>query len=541
METYKSMTQATMNYDLVIVGAGPAGLSAAIRYAQLCKNTNKQLSVCILEKGAEVGAHILSGAVFDTRALDELLPDWQSLDAPLHTPASEDRFQLLTSRHAFTLPTPPQMKNHGHYVISLGLLCRWLGKQAEELGVEIYPGFPGTSVVFNDKNEVIGVKTGEMGIDKTGAHKPNYQPGMTLLCKQLLLAEGCRGSLTQQLIHHYDLNKNKSPQTYGIGIKEIWEIPQAKHVPGKVVHTVGWPLDPQTYGGSFIYHWGNNLVSIGLVVGLDYQNPYLDPYEEFQRLKQHPHIRPLLEGGQCIGYGARALNEGGWQSLPTLNFPGGMLLGDAAGFLNVPQIKGSHNAMKSGMLAADALFEGAPQSYPDKINQSWVAKELIQARNIRPAFHYGLWAGLAYAAVDTYLLRGKAPWTLSNHADNLSLKPAKCFKPIVYPKHDGIISFDKLTSVARTNVFHEENQPCHLRLNNPNLALSVNLALYDGPETRYCPASVYEYIDDKQGHKQLHINAQNCIHCKTCDIKDPTQNIVWAPPEGGGGPNYSEM
>lgn len=535
------MTQATMNYDLVIVGAGPAGLSAAIRYAQLCKNTNKEVSVCILEKGAEVGAHILSGAVFDPRALDELFPDWRTLDTPVQTPATQDEFLLLTAQHALRLPTPPQMKNHGHYVISLGLVCRWLAKQAEDLGIEIYPGFPGAKIIFNEKNEVIGVETPEMGKDKSGEHKTNYQAGMKLYAKQLLLAEGCRGSLTQQLIHHYDLNKTSSPQTYGIGIKEIWEISKDKHIPGKVVHTVGWPLDSRTYGGSFIYHWGNNLISIGLILGLDYQNPYLDPYEEFQRLKHHPRIQPLLEGGQCISYGARALNEGGWQSLPTLTFPGGMLIGDAAGFLNVPQIKGSHNAMKSGMLAAESIFEQNPQSYTQKIQESFVAKELIQARNIRPAFKYGLWAGLTYAAIDTYLLRGNAPWTFSNHADNLCLKPARNYTPIDYPKHDGMFSFDKLTSVSRTNVFHEENQPCHLVLKNPSIMISVNLDIYNGPETRYCPAAVYEYVDNPQGQKQLQINAQNCIHCKTCDIKDPTQNIEWTPPEGGGGPNYSEM
>lgn len=535
------MTQATMNYDIVIVGAGPAGLSAAIRYAQLCKNSNKQISVCILEKGAEVGAQILSGAVFNPIALNELLPDWAQRGAPLNTAATQDEFLILTESRSLRLPTPPQMKNHGHYIISLGLLCKWLGKIAEDLGIEIYPGFPGTALLFDEHNKVIGVETGEMGKDKSGQHKATYQQGMKLYAKHLLLAEGCRGSLTQKIIAHYALDQNKNPQTYGLGLKEIWEIKAEKHIPGKVVHTINWPLDHRTYGGGFIYHWGNNLISIGFVVGLDYQNPYLDPYEIFQQFKQHPTIRSLLEGGRCISYGARALNEGGWQSLPKLTFPGGMLLGCAAGFLNVPQIKGSHNAMKSGMLAAEAIFEDAPEYYPEKINQSFIAKNLIAARNIRPAFKYGLWAGLAYAAVDTYLLQGKAPWTFSNHADYTCLKPAADYTPILYPKHDGVISFDKLTSVARTNVYHEENQPCHLILKDPSLALTVNWAIYAGPESRYCPAGVYEYLDSPEGHKQLQINAQNCIHCKTCDIKDPKQNITWAPPEGGGGPNYSEM
>lgn len=539
----------SMTYDVVIVGAGPAGLAAAIRYAQLCREANQQPKICVLEKGSEVGAHIISGAVFEPRALNELIPDWQNQGAPIQTPVTEDHFLLLTQKKAFTLPTPPQMKNHGNYIISLGLLCRWLATIAESLGVEIYPGFAATELLTNDHNEVIGIATGDLGRDKNGESKANFQPGMQLLAKQTLFAEGCRGSLSQQLIKRFNLAQKSQVQTYGIGIKEIWEVQPQKHQAGKVTHTVGWPLDPKTYGGSFIYHWGSNLVSIGLVIGLDYENPYLNPYEEFQRFKHHPAIEPLLEGGQCLSYGARAINEGGWQSIPKLTFPGGMLIGCSAGFLNVPKIKGSHTAIKSGMLAAETIFENFKKQsnekeltqYSEKINKSWIKPELYRARNIRPAFHKGLWHGLTYAAIDTYVFRGLAPWTFSQHADNLCLNRAKYYKPINYPKPDGKISFDKMTSVARTNVFHEENQPVHLILKNPTAAITINWQQYAGPEQRYCPAGVYEFIDDEAGKKKLQINAQNCIHCKTCDIKDPTQNITWVPPEGGGGPNYSNM
>ncbi|MBI2792647.1 MAG: electron transfer flavoprotein-ubiquinone oxidoreductase [Gammaproteobacteria bacterium] len=543
------MAQESMDYDLVIVGAGPAGLAAAIRYAQLCREANQQPRVCVLEKGAEVGAHIISGAVFEPRALNELLPDWQEQGAPLITKASEDHFLLLTEKKAYTLPTPPLMKNHGNYIISLGLLCRFLALQAENLGVEIYPGFAATDVITNDQNEVIGVKTGDMGRDKNGEPKKNFQAGMHILAKQTVLAEGCRGSLSQLLIKKYDLAKKSNPQTYGLGIKEIWEVKPEKHKPGTVIHTIGWPLDRKTYGGSFIYHWGDNLVSIGLVIGLDYENPYLNPYEEFQRFKHHSFIKPLLSDGQCTSYGARAINEGGWQSLPKLTFPGGMLIGDSAGFLNVPKIKGSHTAIKSGMLAAETVFAALTHEnpakelieYKNKINQSWIKQELYPVRNIRPAFRGGLWQGLTYAALDTYVFRGHTPWTFSNHADNTALRRAMYYKPIAYPKPDGKISFDKMTSVSRTNVFHEENQIVHLQLKKPQLAITINWQQYAGPEQRYCPAGVYEFIDDEAGKKKLQINAQNCIHCKTCDIKDPTQNITWVPPEGGGGPNYSNM
>lgn len=543
------MAQESMEYDLVIVGAGPAGLAAAIRYAQLCREANKQPRVCVLEKGAEVGAHIISGAVFEPRALNELIPDWQNQGAPLSTPATQDQFLFLTEHKSYTLPTPLPMKNHGNYIISLGLLCRWLAEQAENLGVEIYPGFAATEVITNDQNEIIGVKTGDMGRDKDGEPKRNFQAGMHIFAKQTLLAEGCRGSLSQLIINKYDLAKKSSPQTYALGIKEIWEVKPEKHKPGAVIHTIGWPLDRKTYGGSFIYHWGENLVSIGLVIGLDYENPYLNPYEEFQRFKHHAFIKPLLIDGQCLSYGARAINEGGWQSLPKLTFPGGMLIGDSAGFLNVPKIKGSHTAIKSGMLAAETVFTALTQDnpakelsdYKNKINQSWIKKELYPVRNIRPAFHGGLWTGLAYAALDTYVFRGHTPWTFSNHADNTALRRAMYYKPFAYPKPDGKISFDKMTSVSRTNVFHEENQIVHLQLKKPQLAITINWQQYAGPEQRYCPAGVYEFIDDEAGKKKLQINAQNCIHCKTCDIKDPTQNITWVPPEGGGGPNYNNM
>lgn len=537
-----------LEYDVVVVGAGPAGLAAAIRYAQLCKEANIQPKICVLEKGAEVGAHILSGAAFNTRALDELLPEWAKDGAPVKTRATCDKFYLLTPQKAWRLPVPPQMKNSGNYIISLGLLCRWLAQQAEQLGVEIYPGFAASEILFNEHAQVIGIKTGDMGRDKLGQPKANFQAGMQILAKQTLFAEGCRGSLSQQLIHKFALSQNRQPQTYGLGIKELWQIDPKQHQPGTILHTIGWPLDQKTYGGTFVYHWGENLLSIGLVVGLDYENPYLSPYEEFQRFKQHPLIRPLLMGGQCLNYGARALNEGGWQSLPKLTFPGGMLIGCSAGFLNVPQIKGSHNAMKSGMLAAETVFQAFQSQsfltelshYQQAINNSWLKKDLYMARNIRPAFRWGLWAGLAYSAIDTYLFFNRAPWTFSHHADHQALKKASHFQPINYPKHDGVISFDKMTSVARSGVFHEEDQPIHLKLRDPQVAININWIQYAGPEQRYCPAGVYEFVGETH-NKKLQINAPNCIHCKACDIKDPMQNITWTTPEGGGGPVYSQM
>lgn len=524
----------SITVDVVIVGAGPAGLSAAIRLKQLAP----QLSVCIVEKGSEVGAHILSGAVIDPKALTELIPDWQAKGAPLLTEVQEDQFMLLTEYHAFRLPTPPQMKNDGNYIISLGNLCRWLAEQAAALGVEIYPGFAAADMLYDETGKVTGIITGDMGVAKNGEHKPEYQPGMAIRATHTLLAEGARGSLAQTVMARFNLREECQPQTYGIGIKEIWQIAPEKHKQGRVTHTIGWPLESDTYGGSFIYHKENNQLAIGFITGLDYQNPYLNPFKEFQRFKTHPAVRMLLEGGKRIAYGARALNEGGYQSIPQLEFPGGMLIGCSAGFLNVPRIKGSHTAMKSGMLAAEAIIAGT--SYRDSLYNSWVGDELYQARNIRPAFRYGLWIGLLYAALDTFLLRGKAPWTFRHHKDNECLKPAKDCQKIDYPKPDGVLSFDLLSSVYLANTRHEEDQPVHLTLKDASVPTRINLPEYGAPEQRYCPAGVYEIVYEGEA-PHLQINSANCVHCKTCDIKDPTQNIVWVPPEGGSGPNYPGM
>ena len=539
----------SMEYDVVIVGAGPAGLSAAIRLRQLAAEQDHEISVCVLEKGSEIGAHILSGAVLEPRALNELLPDWKDRGAPLHTPVEKDNFLLLTNQTSYRLPTPPQMHNDGNYIISLGNVCRWLGEQAEELGVEIYPGFAAAEVLYNDDGSVAGVATGDMGLGKDGEATDRFEPGMELRAKLTLFAEGCRGSLSKALMERFKLRDGADPQTYGIGIKELWEVDPAKHQRGQAVHTVGWPLDGSTYGGSFIYHMEDNQVAVGFVVGLDYQNPHLSPFDEFQRFKTHPDIRSTFEGGRRIAYGARSLSEGGLQSIPKLTFPGGLLIGDTAGFLNVPKIKGTHTAMKSAMVAAEACFEALTadtgnevNSYPEKLRQSWLWKELEQIRNIRPSFRWGLLGGIVYSALDTYVLKGKAPWTLHHHADHSALKRADECYPIDYPKPDGILTFDKLSSVFLSSTNHEEEQPCHLTLKDATVPVTVNLALYDAPEQRYCPAGVYEIIRDDDGsHPRLQINAQNCVHCKTCDIKDPTQNINWVVPEGGGGPNYPNM
>jgi len=660
------MVDESMEYDLVIVGGGPAGLSAAIHYAQLATRHQLPIRVCVLEKGSEIGAHIISGAVFEPRALNELFPDWQKRGAPLHTPVTQDVFQLLTARRAITLPTPPGFRNTGNYIISLSALCRWLANEAQALGVDIFPGYAATQALFDAEGSVVGVATNPVGIDKNGQKKPNYQPGMELRARYTLLAEGCRGSLTKQLSEQLQLQKQSDPQTYGIGVKELWEIDPSKHQAGKTIHTVGWPLDRRCYGGSFLLQMEPSLLSIGLIIGLDYQNTYLDPFEELQRFKHHPSIKPLLEGGRRIEYGARALNEGGFQSIPTLAFPGGLLIGCAAGFMNVAKLKGNHTAMKSGMLAAAAVFEAlqfekdkisqanvmkdqviknqiikdktlqdqdqkikeqvikvqeikeqeikdqvikiqeikvqeikeqeikeqvikvqeikeqeikeqavknkvmkdeslqdekdkkdkkvhqekqdqqdkAPKilsSYTKSLQESWVWPELKKARNIRPAFRFGLWLGLAYAALDTYIFRGKAPWTFHFGSDYSQLKEAKYCRAIQYPKPDGKISFDKLSSLQFSNTNHADNQPAHLILKDPKLAIQVNWTLYASPEQRYCPANVYEIIQDQDGNVKLQISAQNCLHCKTCDIKDPRQNIDWIPPEGGGGPNYSYM
>ena len=539
------MQRETMEYDVVIVGAGPSGLAAAIRLKQLAAAATREIAVCVIEKGSEVGAHILSGAVFEPRALDELIPDWQTRGAPLNTPATEDRFVLLTATRAIRLPTPPQMNNHGNYIISLGNLCRWLAGEAEALGVEIYPGFAAAEVLYDEAGRVRGVATGSMGIGKDGKPTDNVQPGVELIGKETLFAEGCRGSLTKTLFARFNLRDGIDPQTFGIGIKELWEVEPAKHRPGLVSHTIGWPLDNATYGGSFLYHLENNQVAVGFVVGLDYRNPFLSPFEEFQRFKTHPAIRPIFEGGRRISYGARALNEGGFQAIPQLDFPGGSIIGCAAGFLNVAKIKGSHTAMKSGMIAAEAVFArlgGAAADYRRAMAESWVWDELHRVRNIRPSFRWGLWGGLAYSVLDTYVLRGRAPWTMHHHADYQQLDKAADARPIAYPKPDGKVTFDRLSSVFISNTNHEENQPAHLQLKDPTLAISVNYALYDSPEQRYCPAGVYEIVSaPDNGEKRLQINAQNCVHCKTCDIKDPRQNINWVVPEGGGGPNYPNM
>ncbi len=532
----------SMEFDAVIVGAGPAGLAAAIRLKQVAPDA----TVCVVEKSSEVGAHILSGAVIEPRALNELLPDWRRDGAPLTTPVSEDHMLFLTEKRAWHLPVPPQMHNHGNYIVSLGDVCRWLAAQAEALGVEIYPGFAAAELLVED-GRVAGVATGDMGITREGEPGPNHQPGMELRAPYTLFGEGCRGSLTKQVMARYKLREGIAPQTYGLGIKELWEIPAASHRPGLVEHSFGWPLDRSTYGGSWLYHWGENLVSYGFVVGLDYANPWLSPFDEMQRLKTHPAMRGHFEGGRRISYGARALSEGGFQSIPRLSFPGGALIGDAAGFLNVPKIKGTHAAMKSGMLAAeavaDALANGRPPSpgtYTQLVRDSWLWEELRLVRNVRPAFaRFGNLGGFAYSAMDTVLFKGRAPWTLSHpHADHETLRPAAEAPRIEYPKADGTLTFDKLSSVFISNTNHEEDQPAHLKLRDPARWEPVNWERFASPESRYCPAGVYEAVGVAEGEPRLQINAQNCVHCKTCDIKDPTQNIDWTVPEGGGGPVY---
>uniref|UniRef100_A0A452YIU1 Electron transfer flavoprotein-ubiquinone oxidoreductase n=1 Tax=Aegilops tauschii subsp. strangulata TaxID=200361 RepID=A0A452YIU1_AEGTS len=572
-----------MSYDVVIVGAGPAGLAAAIRLKQLCRAADTDLSVCVLEKGAEVGAplrtqnpvlaaalytcdgiddtlviwafvfycsagaHVLSGNVFEPRALDELIPKWRQEDAPIRVPVSSDKFWMLTKNKAWTLPSP--FDNKGNYVISLSQLVRWMSVKAEELGVEVYPGFAASEILYDENQIVAGVATNDVGIAKDGSKRETFQPGVELRGRITLLAEGCRGSLSENIITNHKLRESGQGQhqTYALGIKEVWEIEEGKHKPGSVVHTVGWPLDMKTYGGSFLYHLDDRQLAIGLVVALNYRNPFLSPYDEFQKFKQHPAIRTLLEGGTVLQYGARTLNEGGFQSIPNPVFPGGAIIGCSAGFLNVPKIKGSHTAMKSGMLAAEATFkalvEGSSMDlYWENLKKSWIWDELYRARNYRPAFEYGFIPGMALSAVERYIFKGKSPFTLKHgKPDHEATEMANLHLPISYPKPDGQVSFDVPSSLYRSNTNHEHDQPPHLRLRDPAVPESVNLPQYAGPESRYCPARVYEYVSDENGDPKLHINAQNCLHCKACDIKDPKQNIEWTVPEGGGGPGYTVM
>ncbi len=549
------MQRDVMRYDILIIGAGPAGLAASIRLKQLALDGGRELSVCVLEKGAAVGGHILSGAVFDPIALQELIPDWRALGAPLNTPVTQDQFSLFGKTWSWKIPhwlLPPLMSNAGNYIISLGALCQWLGDRAESLGVEIYAGFAAQQGLYNEQQQLVGVITGDMGREAKGEPGPQFTAGIEIRAEYTLIAEGARGSLTRELEQHFDLRKNSSAQKYGLGFKEIWRIPATQHQPGLVQHSLGWPLDGDTGGGSFVYHAADHLVSVGFVVHLDYANPHLSPFDEFQRFKTHASMQALLKGGKRLSYGARAINEGGLQAWPELIFPGGAFIGCSAGMVNLPRIKGSHNAMKSGMLAAEAAFAALGQQsehkllhdYPSALRASWLWRDLYGVRNIKPMLSkFGTWGGMLLGGIEMWLIAAKIhlPWTLHHQlADHACLRPAKDMPKINYPKPDGVYSFDKLNSISLSSIAHEANQPCHLQLQDVTMPVRVNLAIYDAPEQRYCPAGVYEIVQIS-GAPALQINAQNCIHCKTCDIKDVTQNIIWVPPEGGSGPAYNGM